>query len=252
VPHLEDPVFRSRLVSMASTGMSRRGVAAAGHAPALIEWLSRGRAEPNVEPYGSFARDYLAAERGLECAASGTEAMRVQLMAEQMQAYMQWLDRGPPPPKPVAPCTKKPGKKASPEEKAAYAAEQAAHAVETARWGDAMLAWSTPPPHPNVADFEWLSRLKERRYPEDFGVSKHRKPEAELTGAEWLEQHPLTHAQITEMLLDPPEEVRGPQLETLGAVLRRELAEGWRPDAATAEALRAILPHASGQQGGTQ
>lgn len=241
MPHLEDPVFRSRLVSLASTGMSRRGVASAGHAPALIEWLSRGRAEPHIEPWGSFARDYLAAERGLELAASGTEAVRVQVMAEQMQAYMRWLDRGPAPVKPMAPATKKPGKKASAEEKASYAAEQAVYRAAHASWQVAQLAWETPPPHPQVADFEWLGRLKERRYPEDHGASKHRKPEPELTGAEWLEQHPLEHAQLVELMLEPPEVVRGAQLETLGSVLRRELAEGWVPDAETVEALLGVL-----------
>lgn len=251
-PHISDPVFREQLITLAATGMSRRGVAAAAGVPVatLLDNLSRGRAEPHVEPYGSFAASYLCAERGLEGAASHTEAMRVQLMREQMVAYIAWCDRGPAPPKPSAPTTKKPGKKASAEEKASYAFEQAAYRAAHASWSAAMLAWSTPPPHPNVADFEWLSRLKERRYPEDHGASKHRKPEPELTGAEWLEQHPLTHAQITEMLLDPPEEIRGPQVQTLGAVVRRELAEGWVPDAETAEALRAILTQVSDQQGG--
>ena len=78
-PHLDDPVYRSNLVSLASTGMSRRGVAQVSGASiaALNDWLARGRAQPDEEPYGSFARDFLRAERGLELAASGTIALIV-------------------------------------------------------------------------------------------------------------------------------------------------------------------------------
>jgi hypothetical protein len=43
----------------------------------LYGWLERGRAEPEVEPWGSFAVDFLRAERGLEGAAAGTIAMVV-------------------------------------------------------------------------------------------------------------------------------------------------------------------------------
>ena len=77
--YLDDPAFRSRLVSFAGSAMSRRGAAAlAGISHvALHTWLERGRAEPEREPYGSFACDYLRAERGLELAASGTISMVV-------------------------------------------------------------------------------------------------------------------------------------------------------------------------------
>mgnify|MGYP001616334529 CR=1 FL=1 len=70
--HLLDPVFRSNIVSIASCGISRRGVAhRAGIPPTtLYDWLERGRAQPDEEPYGSFTIDYLRAERGLEHAAA--------------------------------------------------------------------------------------------------------------------------------------------------------------------------------------
>lgn len=59
--------------------MSRRGVANVCDTSitSLNDWLSRGRAHPEEEPYGSFTRDYLRAERGLELAAAGTIAMVV-------------------------------------------------------------------------------------------------------------------------------------------------------------------------------
>lgn len=75
-PHLEDPDLRSRIIATASTGASKRGVAAVAGVPiaSLLEWISRGLAFPDVEPWGSFARDYRQAERGIELAASGTKA----------------------------------------------------------------------------------------------------------------------------------------------------------------------------------
>lgn len=79
IPHLEDPAFRTRLIATASTGMSRKGVAAVCGCgkSSLEEWIQRGKAFPLIEPYGSFARDYEQAERGLELAAAGTIALIV-------------------------------------------------------------------------------------------------------------------------------------------------------------------------------
>lgn len=77
---IEDAAWRSRAVALASTGMSRRGVAArmgVSHTT-LYGYLERGRAEPDSEPWGSFATDYLMSERGLEQAASTTIALVVQ------------------------------------------------------------------------------------------------------------------------------------------------------------------------------
>lgn len=64
VPLLDDAAFRTRLIALAATGISRRGVAnlAGVSASTLCEWLARGRAEP-VDPWRSFASEYCAAER---------------------------------------------------------------------------------------------------------------------------------------------------------------------------------------------
>lgn len=64
VPLLDDAAFRTRLIALAATGISRRGVAnlAGVSASTLCEWLARGRAEPR-EPWTSFSSEYLAAER---------------------------------------------------------------------------------------------------------------------------------------------------------------------------------------------
>lgn len=76
VPHLEDVDYRNRIIATAATGMSRRGVAAvAGVAiSSLSDWIQRGLAFPDDEPWGSFAREYRQAERGTELAAASTKA----------------------------------------------------------------------------------------------------------------------------------------------------------------------------------
>lgn len=79
IPRIEDPSFRSRIIATASTGMSRRGVAAVMGLSSgnLTDMLQRGLAFPDEEPYGSFSRDYLRAERGIELAAQGTKAAMI-------------------------------------------------------------------------------------------------------------------------------------------------------------------------------
>jgi hypothetical protein len=242
---LEDSAFRSRLIALAGAGVSRRGAAAqvgVSHAR-LIEWISRGRAYDRVEPYGSFAREYLAAERMIESIASKVEAMQVQVLARQMAEYIRWRDhRGPAPVKPAAP--PKPGKKATPDEKAEYASARALYDRELERWQMAMDAWEKPPEHPSVADLEWLGRLKERRFPADHGASKHRSPEPEISGAEWMEQHPLTDAQLDQLLTEPPEEIEGALQRCAPALVERLLPElltkGWRPSDEVFAAIDAV------------
>ena len=69
---IEDAQFRIRAIGLATTGISRKGAAMRlGIKPdTLYDYLARGRAQPDVEPWGSFATDYLQAERGLEEAGS--------------------------------------------------------------------------------------------------------------------------------------------------------------------------------------
>jgi hypothetical protein len=91
IPAIEDPAFRSRCISFAATGMSRRGVAAVIGKPVstLLGWVERGMAYPGEEPYGSFSDAYRRAERGLEGAAVGTVALLVRRTFDLAQAG-QW------------------------------------------------------------------------------------------------------------------------------------------------------------------
>jgi hypothetical protein len=67
---LDDPQFRAELISWASTGAPRVVVAAHAGIPksTLYDWLERGRAEPDVEPWGTFTVQYLRAEKGVALA----------------------------------------------------------------------------------------------------------------------------------------------------------------------------------------
>lgn len=67
--------------------MSRRGVAMrAGIPPSTLhEWLERGRAHPQEEPWGSFSVDYLQAERGLEQTASEVVGLWVVRLRELVE-----------------------------------------------------------------------------------------------------------------------------------------------------------------------
>lgn len=98
---LDDERFRAALVYSAAQGMSRRGTAASAglSVTTLKNWLARGRAHPDIEPYGSFAVEYLRAERILEgvCASAMTrEAQRIQAKAaagfELRDSERTWLN----------------------------------------------------------------------------------------------------------------------------------------------------------------
>lgn len=68
VPKLENRAFRDKTIQLATAGMSRRGVAnLLGESEGRMhDWLARGAAQPEVEPYGSWQREYCAAERAAE------------------------------------------------------------------------------------------------------------------------------------------------------------------------------------------
>jgi hypothetical protein len=169
-------------------------------------WIERGMAYPNEEPWGSFSVQYRQAERGVAIAAAKTSALRVQVMLEQMEEFVRWRDRGPPPPRPRAP--EKPGKKASADEKEAYRVAKAEHDESYARWELDFERWKTPPAHPDVSDMVWLESHRQRRFPEDYGASKHRKPEAEFDGQHWLDAHAMDREQLKALFTDPPELIR--------------------------------------------
>ena len=67
------------------------------------------------------------------------------------------------------------------------------------------------------------------RYPEDWGVSTHRRPERDVDGAAWLEREGMTHAQLVAMLSDPPEPVAKALVASGDKVYALLLASGWAP-----------------------
>lgn len=185
---LDDPAIQAQLLALASTGMSRRGVAARAGFPhsTLHGWLERGRANPNERPYGPFATAYLKAERGIEHAASEAEARRVQSILERQST---------------------PG----------VACPECGALAE-----------------PDIKELEWVSRLKERRFPEDHGTSAHhRRPELDPSGEAWHEREGLNHAQLVHMLSAPPEPVAKALVAAADQVYELLLASGWQPKETT-------------------
>src|SRR5262245_6384871 len=63
-----------------------------------------------------------------------------------------------------------------------------------------------------------LDRLLESRWPQDHGTSKHRVPEPELNGREYLEQVTITHGQLCAVLREPYESLRLALLEVFGDI----------------------------------
>lgn len=170
---------------LASQGMSRRGVAArmGVSSGTLLNWLERGRAEPDKEPYGSFSVQYLAAERGLEDAASSAVAMRVQTIVERMREVLSF--------------------KGHPEDR---------------------------PQPPSPADFDWLLRVQQSRWPDDHGTSATlRQPEVEPSGEAWLERTGMNRSQLIHMLRKPPEPIAEALIECADDVYALLLASGWQP-----------------------
>ncbi len=87
---LDDERFREALILAATTGMSTKGIALSARiAPqSLYDWLARGAAEPDKEPYGSFVRAYQAATRvweGIGASATGLELKRIHAKAKNCE-----------------------------------------------------------------------------------------------------------------------------------------------------------------------
>jgi hypothetical protein len=245
-PHLSDPVFRSHIIAIASTGMSRRGVAQRAGVPhsSLHDWLERGRAHPDDEMYGTFARDFLLAERGLDQASSTATALRTQALLEVMQDWAEWRrDPGPPPVRPAPPEPPPPPERDADDAAWHLYADElgAAHERyqgELDAWEREVLAWKEPPKLPGAADFEWLLRVQASRYPEDYGTHPHRRPEAEPSGDAWLERNGITHAQLVHMLKQPPEAIGKALVEAGDEVYALLVASGWRPRREAADQTR--------------
>jgi hypothetical protein len=167
------------LILTATSGMSRNGVAelCGVSRSALKEWIARGKAFPDVEPYASFSRDYLRAARCFEAAGTSVLARR-----------LDWL------------------RKQSPDEV-------------------------------DARDVKLVIDALAARYPQDYGASKHREPEADITGDEWLDKHAMTHDQLVALLQDPPAAIGEALLTSGDTVVARLLASGWEPS----EALCAVV-----------
>jgi hypothetical protein len=206
--------------------------------------VEQGLAYPDSEPFGSFATAYRRAERGLEFAASQTEAHRVRLLLEAMTGYAEWRDhRGPEPLEPEAPRKPRPPDENLPEEELFEAhilydlqledwKRQTAELSDArARWAKLHAAWSTPPVVPPLQEFEWLGRLKERRWPQDHGASKHRQPEPDHDAANYLDAHAMDREQLAALLSDPPEVVRQALVDVAPKVYAVLLAGGFDPEA---------------------
>jgi hypothetical protein len=226
---IEDPAHRTRCVAAASTGASRRTVAATVGTPeaTLRRWINRGEAYPDHEPYGSFSRDYKAAERGLAASVAGTAAMRAQLLNEQMVRRLEWEKRDPLGPKPAKPV--KPGKGASLQERIDHAEAVKAYPERLADWEERKERHGQPPPTPDVADMLWLERLRISRHPEDYGTSKHRKPDTPFDGLEYLNETAMDRQQLAALFSDPPEEMRAALQDAAYAVFAILVEGGFDP-----------------------
>jgi hypothetical protein len=199
----------------------------------LRGWINRGLAFPDREPFGSFAVDYQRAERGLAHAIDETAAMKVQLMREQMARRLAWETREPLPPKPKPP--RKPGKSATAEERAEYAALFAVYEGELESWKSLAEAHALPPPSPDVDELMWMQRHKIARFPADYGTSKHRQVEAPFDAQEWLDANAMDREQLAALFSDPPESIRAGLVAAAPAVYAILLAGGFEPAQRKAE-----------------
>lgn len=218
---LDDAAFRSQAISVASVAMSRKGAAAMMGVGwrTLYEWLERGKAHPEVEPYGSFAVDYLRAERGFEHAVSTASALRAQSILEAEKAASDWREnRTAPPPRPSKP------PRGAPKE------EQENYTRDLEQWKTDLQVWSTPPSTASVGELEWLHRVMVRRWPDDHGESAHRAPEHEPDGSAYLERTGMQADQLQAMLKDPPEPVLLAMVAVADDIYQLLLASGWRPN----------------------
>jgi len=165
--------------------MSRRGVAAAvGVDPKTIrEWIGRGKAYPDQEPWGSFAVDYERAERGLEGAVVGTISLTVQRLFKLAQRASE---------------------------------------------GDEAAALALAENGPQLKE---LLNVVAARWPKDWGLSKHREPEADFSGDEWLDANAMTREQLGAVFADPPEQIKRALQDQAPAVYRILLEAGFDPSA---------------------
>lgn len=67
------------------------------------------------------------------------------------------------------------------------------------------------------------------RFPRDWGTSKHREPDADYSGENYLNEHSMSREQLGAVFLDPPESIRLALVDQAHAVYRILLAGGFDP-----------------------
>jgi hypothetical protein len=232
VSDLENSAYRSAIIAMASSGASRRTVAARMGKPesTIRGWIERGLAYPEIEPWGSFAVQYQQAERGMADAVGKASALRLVIMLERLERYRVWEQRPPfSMQKPVPPA--KLGRSSTAEQRAEWKVLMQQFEQASLDYDLAFGAWATPPPIPDVADMVWMERLREARHPEDYGTSKHRKPEPQFDANNWLETNGMDREQLGALLRDPPDVLALAIADEARALYARIMASGFDPEA---------------------
>lgn len=197
---IHDSTYRAEVISVAATGMSRRGVAAAVGKPesTLRGWIERGRAYPDVEPWASFAVQYERAERGVELACASTLSMVVGRLYRLARAGQ----RGDEP-------------NATPDERE----------LGAAAWRE--LGES--------AALRELLQVLQARFPRDWGASAHREPEADYDPQNYLDVHEMTREQLAALLSEPTEVLRLALVDAARPVYAILVAGGFDPAAPAPE-----------------
>lgn len=187
-PDLGDETFRARIIDLAMTGMSERGVAmAAGLSWNLLrQWISMGKAEPDIEPHGTFARQWDQAIRAKEV-----------LSTHVLHKYQ----------KKVAELAERPDVEA-----------------------EDLL--------PHINNMVNIMRVT---LPQDWGDSKLREVQPEITGDEFFQGKALMVGQIRGALRNPERALKEAILAEGDTVLQCLLDGEWKPSKKMAEKLRALL-----------
>ena len=86
-----------------------------------------------------------------------------------------------------------------------------------------------PPPNPDITELQWLERIREQRWPDEYGSSKHRKVEPEHDGDRWLEDHALQSEQLEALVSDPPEPIKRALIARFDDIYAMAIAAGWKP-----------------------
>jgi hypothetical protein len=92
--------------------------------------------------------------------------------------------------------------------------------------GDAMLMLAKQGPQ-----LKELLNVLAARFPEDWGTSKHRKPEPEFDAANYLDANTMEREQLGALFCDPPESIRLALVDSAPAVYAILLAGGFDPAA---------------------